>query len=105
MGFFDGLFGTDQIKNQLADLKIRLVRMELNMITQADFQKFTDDLNREVGQIKAFIAGLEQQVADGADNAAFRAFVEGALPGLRANVGELDKFTPEPPSAPEPAPV
>lgn len=105
MGLFDGLFGTDQIKNQLADIKVRLVRMELNMITTTDFQDFADSLNREVGQIKDFIAGLEQQIAAGADNAAFRAFVEGALPGLKANVGELDKFTPEPPAPVDGTPV
>lgn len=98
MPLFGGLFGTDQILKQLADLKNRLIEMEKNMITQEDFQTFADDLNREVGQIKEFIAGIEGQIATGADNAAFRAFVEAALPGLKANVGELDKFTPETPA-------
>ena len=105
MPLFGDLFGTTQIINQLADLKVRLVRMELNMITTTDFQSFADDLNREVGQIKDFIAGLEEQIATGADNAAFRAFVEAALPGLKANVGELDKFTPEPPAPVDGTPV
>lgn len=105
MPLFGDLLGTSQIINQLADIKVRLVRMELNMITTTDFQDFADSLSREVNQIKTFIAGLEQQIADGADNAAFRAFVEGALPGLKANVGELDKFTPEPPAPATGTPV
>ena len=86
---------------QFERLETLLTTIEEKMVTIEDFQTFATDLNREVGQIKDFIANLETQLAQGADDAAFRAFVEGSLPGLKASVGELDKFTPEP-APPEP---
>lgn len=105
MPLLGDLLGTSQISKQLAEMKNILARMELNMVTIEEFQNFQNDLNREVGQIKTFIAGLEEQIAAGADNAAFRAFVEGALPSLKSSVGELDKFTPEPTPEEPPTPT
>lgn len=116
MKLLDFFITRQWLQAQLDGINAKLQTLENDMATKADIEKLAADSARETEQIKTFIGNLQSELqakldeiaallASSADNAEFRAAVEAALPGLQANVAELDKFTPEPGTEPTPAEV
>lgn len=87
MPLFGGLFGTDQIINQLNRVEARLKTFEVNVM--ADFSKLDtaiSDLSKEVGEV------IDLLNTDAADQAK----VDAAVAKLTAMKDALDAFTPVP---------
>ena len=89
--FFGGLFGTDQIINQLNRVEARLKTFEENVM--ADFSSLDTavaDLSKEVGEI------IDLLNSDSADQAK----IDATVAKLNAMKDALDAFTPDQPPTP-----